>query len=73
MAHLTASNNYQRIHANCGGIIDPLWPRMVIAIGDDLSCRDCKSEDVQFKDTRITAICSEFAEYGSCIHSDHTQ
>lgn len=72
MAHLTASTNYQRTHANCGGIIDPEWPKSTIAIGDALNCRECRRDDVQFKDTRLTPICAEFAEYGTCIHSDHT-
>lgn len=72
MSHLTQTTNYHRTHANCGGIVDPLWPSVTIAIGDNLSCRDCRREDVQFIETVITPICAEFAEYGTCIHSDHT-
>lgn len=72
MAHLTKSTQYQRTHHECGGIIDPPWPKVNIAIGDPLECRSCKRDDVDFKDTRLTPICAEFTEYGTCIHSDHT-
>ena len=71
MAHLTASTNRQRIHNDCGGIIDPPWPRVVVAMGDPLECRSCKQDDIDFLNTRLEPICAEFAEYGTCIHSDH--